>query len=29
MTKEDRKELKEMFDAVTDQIEDFIRTYNL
>ena len=29
MTKEDRKELKEMFDAVTDQVEDFIRTYNL
>ena len=29
MTKEDRKELKEMFDIVTCQIEDFIRTYNL
>ena len=29
MTKEDKKELREMFDAVTDQIEDFIRTYNL
>jgi ParB-like partition proteins len=29
MTKEDKKELKEMFDAVTEQIEDFIRTYNL
>ncbi|MBE3093420.1 MAG: ParB/RepB/Spo0J family partition protein [Actinobacteria bacterium] len=29
MTKEDKKELKEMLDAVTNQIEDFIRTYNL
>ena len=29
MTKEDKKELKEMFDAVIEQIEDFIRTYNL
>ena len=29
MTKVDKKELKEMFDAVTNQIEDFIRTYNL
>ena len=29
MTKVDKKGLKEMFDTVTDQIEDFIRTYNL
>ncbi|MHB8277565.1 MAG: ParB/RepB/Spo0J family partition protein [Candidatus Humimicrobiaceae bacterium] len=29
MTIEDKKELKEMFDTVTCQIEDFIRTYNL
>jgi ParB family chromosome partitioning protein len=29
MTKEDKKELREMFDSITDQIEDFIRTYNL
>lgn len=29
MTEEDKKELKEMFDAVTNQIEDFIRSYNL
>lgn len=29
MAKEDKKELKEMFYAVTGKIEDFIRTYNL
>jgi len=29
MTGEDKKELKEMFYAVTGKIEDFIRTYNL
>jgi len=29
MTGEDKKELKEMFFAVTGKIEDFIRTYNL
>jgi ParB family chromosome partitioning protein len=29
MTKEDKKELREMFDSITNQIEDFIRTYNL
>ena len=29
IAKEDKKGLKEMFDTVTDQIEDFIRTYNL
>jgi len=29
MTGEDKKELKEMFLAVTGKIEDFIRTYNL
>jgi len=29
MTAEDKKELKEMFLAVTGKIEDFIKTYNL
>jgi len=29
MTGEDKKELKEMFFAVTGKIEDFIKTYNL
>lgn len=29
MTREDKKELKEMFYAVTGKIEDFIRTYDL
>ncbi|MCL5073985.1 MAG: ParB/RepB/Spo0J family partition protein [Actinobacteria bacterium] len=29
MTEEDRKELKKMFDSVTNQIGDFIRSYNL
>jgi len=29
MTGEDKKELKEMFFAVTGEIEDFIKTYNL
>jgi len=29
MTSKDKKELKEMFDSLIYQIEDFIRTYNL
>jgi len=29
MTEEDKKELKDMFNTVTGEIEDFIKTYNL